>query len=219
MQQKDPTYRPNVQCEGKQIETEVVKEILTFVDTTTSECTDVAEVTAEMKQDLVAVDIVMDMETKEVDNVVQMVRQLNHVGSGIREQCKLITDLTYELELLDCGQYVLEELTGLYKYFYKNGQEHCRVPQLRRDHLPFQPLFKKRSKQGYFQRRHIVPLFPTKSLKTRQVKASRFGRLSGQEGNYISKTSANDTEEEMEVVVEEKHEDVSPFVDLEAYRG
>ena len=56
----------------------------------------------------------------------------------------------------------------------------------------------------------------------RQTKASRFGRLSGQEANYISKTSANDTEEEeMEVVVKEmaKHEDVSPFVDLEAYRG
>ena len=126
--------------------------ILTFVDTTTSECTNIAEVTAEMKQDLVAVDIVVDTETKEVDNVVQMVRQLNHVGSSIREQCKLITDLTYELESLDCGQYVLEELTGLYKYFYKNGQEHCGVPHLRRDHLPFKPLFKKRSKQGYFRR-------------------------------------------------------------------
>ena len=55
----------------------------------------------------------------------------------------------------------------------------------------------------------------------KQVKASRFGRLSGQEVNYISKTSANDTEEELEVVVKDmaKHEDVSPFVDLEAYRG
>ena len=53
------------------------------------------------------------------------------------------------------------------------------------------------------------------------MKASRFGRLSRQEVNYISKTSGNDTEEEMEIVVEEtaKHEDVSPFVDLEAYRG
>ena len=53
------------------------------------------------------------------------------------------------------------------------------------------------------------------------MKASRFDRLSRQEANYISKTSANDTEEEMEVVVKEmaKHEDVSPFVDLEAYRG
>ena len=55
----------------------------------------------------------------------------------------------------------------------------------------------------------------------RQTKASRFGRMSSQEANYISKTSANETEEEMEVVVEEtaNHEDVSLFVDLEAYRG
>ena len=57
--------------------------------------------------------------------------------------------------------------------------------------------------------------------QARQVKASRFARMAGQEANYISKTSANDTEEEMEVVVEEtaNHKDVSPFVDLEAYRG
>ena len=128
----------------------MVKEILTFVDTTMLEGMDVAEVTAEIKQDLIAVDVVMETETKEEDKVLQMVRQLNHVGSGIREQCKLITDLTYELESLDCGQYVLEELTGLYKYFYKNGQEHGGLLQLRRDHLWFQPLFKKRASWGYF---------------------------------------------------------------------
>ena len=118
----------------------MVKEILTFVDTTMSEGTDIAEVTAEIKQDLVAVDVVMETEMKEEDNVLQMVRQLNHVGSSIREQYKLITDLMYELELLDCGQYVLEELTGLYKHFYKNGQGH----------LQFQSLFKKRASWGYF---------------------------------------------------------------------
>ena len=45
--------------------------------------------------------------------------------------------------------------------------------------------------------------------------------MSSQKANYVSKTSANETEEEMEVVVEEtaNNEDVSPFVDLEAYRG
>ena len=145
-------YRPNAECDGKQIEADVVKEILTFVDTMTLEGMDVAEVTAEIKQDLVAVDMVMETETKEEDNVLQMVRQLNCVGSGIREQCKLITDLTYELESLDCGQYVLEELTDLYKYFYKNGQAHGGLPQLCRDHLLFQPLFKKRASWGYFRR-------------------------------------------------------------------
>ena len=45
--------------------------------------------------------------------------------------------------------------------------------------------------------------------------------MSRQEVNYVSKTSANDTEEEMEVVAEEtaNHDDVSLFVYLEAYRG
>ena len=150
-----------------------------------------------------------------------MVRQLNCVGTGMRELCKLITDLTYELELLECGQYVLEEFTGLYKYLYKNGQEHGGLPQLHKDHIRFQPLFKKRASQGFFWRQCIVPLFPSKSHKARQTKASRFGRISSQEANYISKTSANETEEEMEVVVEEtaNHEDVSLLVDLKAYRG
>ena len=145
-------YRPNAECDGKQIEADVVKEILTFVDTMMSEGTDVVEVTAEIKQDLIAVDIVAETETKQEDNFLQMVRQLNHVGSGIREQCKLITDLTYELESLDCGQYVQEELTGMYKYFYKNGQEHGGLLQLCRDHLWFQHMFKKRASWGYFWR-------------------------------------------------------------------
>ena len=95
---------------------------------------------------------IIDAETemKQEDNVLQMVRQLNCVGSSIREQCKLITNLTYELESLDCGQYVLEELTNPYKYFYKNGQEHGGLLQLCRDHLWFQHMFKKRASWGYF---------------------------------------------------------------------
>ena len=152
MQRKDPKYRPNSECDGKQIEADVVKEILTFVDTMTSEGMDIAEVTVEIKQDLVVVDIVTETEMKQEDNVLQMVRQLNRMGSCIREESKLITDLTYELESLNCGQYVPEELNGLYKYFYKNGQEHGGLPQLCRDHLRFQPLFKKRASWGYFRR-------------------------------------------------------------------
>ena len=101
MQRKVPTYRPNAECNGKQIEADVVKEILKFVDTMMSEGTDIAEVTAEIKQDLVAVDVVRETEMKQEDNVLQMVRQLNCMGSSIREQCKLITDLTYKLESLD----------------------------------------------------------------------------------------------------------------------
>ena len=88
-----------------------MKDVLNFVDATTDEGTEMAEVALEMKEGL-AVEVGMETEVKQGDPVVQMVRELNRVGRGIHEQCKLITDLMYELESLDCGQYVLEELTG-----------------------------------------------------------------------------------------------------------
>ena len=137
--------------------------------------TEVAEVALEMEEGL-AVEVGTEREAKQGDPVVQMVRELNRVGHGIHEQCKLITDLTYELESLDCGQYVLEELMGLYQYLYKNGQEHHGLPHLRKEHLCHRLLFKSKHKRGFFHRRRIVPLYPTKSGKVRQAKASRFGR-------------------------------------------
>ena len=106
-----------------------MKDVLNFVDATMDKGTEVAEVAPEMKEGL-AVEVGTETEVKQGDPVVQMVRELNQVGRGICEQCKLITDLTYELESLDCGQYVLEELTGLYQYLYKNGQEHRGLPHL-----------------------------------------------------------------------------------------
>ena len=94
----------------------------------------------------------------------------------MHKQCKLITDLTYELESLDCGQYVLEELMGLYQYLYRKGQEHRGLPHLRKEHLRHRPLFKSKHKRGFFRRQHIIPLYLTKSRKVRQAQASRFGR-------------------------------------------
>ena len=126
-----------------------MKDILNFVDAKTDEGTEVAEMAPEMKEGL-AVEVGMEMEEKQGDPVVQMVRELNRVGHGIREQCKLITDLMYELESLDCGQYVLEELMGLYQYLYKNGQEHCGLPHLHKEHLHHRPLFKSKHKRGFF---------------------------------------------------------------------
>ena len=145
MEQKDPMYRASVDSDGEQIDVDTVKDVLNFVDTTTDEGTEMAEVALEMKEGL-AVEVGMETEVKQGDPVVQMVRELNRVGRGIREQCKLITDLTYELESLDCGQYVLEELTGL----YKNGQEHHGLPHLRKEHLRHRPLFKSKHKRGFF---------------------------------------------------------------------
>ena len=128
-----------------------MKDVLNFVDATTDKGTEVAEVGPEMKEGL-AVEVGTEMEVKQGDLVVQMVRELNRVGHGICKQCKLITDLMYELESLDCGQYVLEELTGLYQYLYKNRQEHCGLPHLRKEHLHHRPLFKSKHKQGFFCR-------------------------------------------------------------------
>ena len=107
-------YRASVDSDGQQIDADTVKDVLNFVDTTMDEGTEVAEVAAEMKEGL-AVEVGMEMEVKQGDPVVQMVRELNQVGHGICEQCNLITNLTFELESLDCGQYVLEELMGLYQ--------------------------------------------------------------------------------------------------------
>ena len=120
-----------------------MKDVLNFVDATTDEGMEVAEVAPEMKEGLAAG---METEAKQGDPVVQMVRELNRVGRGIHEQCKLITDLTYELESLDCGQYVLEELMGLYQYLYKNRQEHHGLPHLHKEHLRHRPLFKSKHK-------------------------------------------------------------------------
>ena len=151
LERKDPTYRASVDSDGEQIDADTVKDVLNFVDTTTDEGTEMAEVAPEMKEGL-AVEVGMETEVKQGDPVVQMVRELNRVGHGIHEQCKLITDLTYELESLDCGQYVLEELTGLYQYLYRNGQEHHGLPHLRKEHLRHRPLFKSKHKRGFFHR-------------------------------------------------------------------
>ena len=198
-------YRASVDSDGQQIDADTVKDVLNFVDATMDEGTEVAEVAAEMKEGL-AVEVGTEM--------VQMVRELNRVWRGICEQCKLITDLTYKLESLDCGQYVLEEMMGLYQYLYKNGQEHRGLPHLRKEHLRHRLLFKSKHKRGFFRRRCIVPLYPIKSRKVRQAQASRFGRRSGQEAKEV------DSDENMEIVEEvEKLAEESPFIDLEAYKG
>ena len=110
-----------MESDGKQLDADTVKDVLNFVDATTGEEADVVVVAEDMKEGL-AGEVGVKTEATQADPVLKMVRQLNRVGCGIREQCKLITNLTYEMESLDCGQYVLEELTGLYRYLYQNGQ-------------------------------------------------------------------------------------------------
>ena len=103
-----------MESDGKQLDADTVKDVLNFVDATTGKEADVAVVAEDMKEGL-AGEVGVETEATQADPVLKMVRELNRVGCGIREQCKLITDLTYEMESLDCRQYVLEELTGLYR--------------------------------------------------------------------------------------------------------
>ena len=103
---------------------------------------------------------------------------------------------------------------GLYQYLYKNGQEHRGLPHLHKEHLCHRLLFKSKHKRGFFRRRRIIPLYPTKSRKVRQAQASRFGRRSGQEAKEV------DSDENMEIVEEvEKLAKESPFIHLLAYKG
>ena len=53
-----------------------MKDVLNFVDATTDEGTEMAEVSLEMKEGL-AVEVCMETEAKQGDPVVQMVRELN----------------------------------------------------------------------------------------------------------------------------------------------
>jgi len=208
-----------VESDGKQLDADTVKDVLNFVDATTGEEADVAVVAEDMKEGL-AGEVGVETEATQADPVLKMVRELNRVGCGIREQCKLITDLTYEMESLDCGQYVLEELTGLYRYLYQNGQEHRGLPHLRKEHLRHRPLFKSKHKRGFFHRRRIVPLYPTKNRKVRQAKASKFGRRAGQEPEDVASAVRPESDNDMEVVEEtDKLAEESPFIDLEAYKG
>ena len=154
-----------MESDGKQLDADNVKDVLNFVDATTGEEADVAVVAEDMKEGL-AGEVGVETEATQADPVLKMVRELNRVGCGIREQCKLITDLTYEMESLDCGQYVLEELTGLYRYLYQNGQEHRGLPHLRKEHLRHRPLFKSKHERGFFHRRRIVPCTPRKIAKS-----------------------------------------------------
>ena len=76
LEQKDPTYRASVDSDGQQIDADTMKDVLNFVDATMDEGTEIAEVAPEMKEGL-AVEVGMEMEAKEGDLVVQMVRELN----------------------------------------------------------------------------------------------------------------------------------------------
>ena len=154
-----------MESDGKQLDADTVKDVLNFVDATTGEEADVAVVAEDMKEGL-AGEVGVETEAKQADPVLKMVRELNRVGCGIREQCKLITDLTYEMESLNCGQYVLEELTGLYRYLYQNGQEHRGLPHLRKEHLRHRASVQKQTQERFLPQTPHRPPVPHEKLQS-----------------------------------------------------
>ena len=59
-----------------------------------------------------------------VFNTMSSLQDLRTTGEGICEQCKMIIDLTYQIEDVEMGKTVLPQLCGVYKMFYSNCQEH-----------------------------------------------------------------------------------------------
>ena len=135
------------------------------------------DVPEDMKQDLGMSPT--DIPGTDVKDEIGTLRALNKVSFGIREQCKLIADLSYQMDDVVCGETVLGHLTDLYKHMYNACRKDGLVVPLWKDHLKFTVLGgQKRKKKGLFHGRRIVPLYPTKTAKARQARHSRFRRKS-----------------------------------------
>ena len=77
---------------------------------------------------------------------------LQRTSHGIREQCKMITDLSYQMDSVETGRKVLEQLCNVYKAFYASCQNESGLVPLRKDNLKFRTLSGKRRNKGFFQR-------------------------------------------------------------------
>ena len=78
----------------------------------------------------------------------------------------MITDLSYQMDDVACGETVLSHLTDLYMQMYDTCRKDSSVVPLRKDHLKFTVLDGQRKKKGFYRGRRIVPLFPNKNSKS-----------------------------------------------------
>ena len=101
--------------------------------------------------------------TCDVKDEFGTLRALNKVLFGIWEQCKLITDLSYQMDDVACGETVLSHLTDLFMQMYDTCRKDSLVVPLRKDHLKFTVLGGQRKKKGFYRGRRIVPLFLIKT--------------------------------------------------------
>ena len=204
----------------KDVEPDVV--VLNFIDTNT-QVPETLEVPEDVKEGMGVGPT--DMGTENVPDELGSLRLLNKVSFGIWEQCKLITDLSYQMDDLTCGETILGQLTELYRSMYNTWRKDSVILSLRKDHLKFRVLGGKRMKKGVFCGRRIAPLYPSRTVKSRQVKLSHFGRKSNSQVTEMTIThmlagkddNNNDNKTPMEV--SENEDDVVPFVDLASYKG
>ena len=201
----------------KDIEPEVLQGVLNFIDTNTQSPEQV-EIPSDLKEEIARtptdVPAVMDELTP--------LRHLNRVTFGIREQCKLITDLTYEMEDHAYGDGVLIKLTDLYRGMYEFCRKESPILPIRKDNLKFKVLSGRQRKKGVFCRRRIIPLFPTKTTKSRQAKQSRFGR---KKTSQVSETTIDeimnpeaDNSDSDPSPMDVSDDNIAPFIDLASYR-
>ena len=98
----------------KNVEPDLLQDVLSFIEMNT-QIPQKIDVPEDMKQDLGMCPT--DIPGTDVKDEIGTLRALNKVSFGIREQCKLIADLTYQMDDVVCGETVLGHLTELYKKY------------------------------------------------------------------------------------------------------
>ena len=131
----------------KDVDPDVLQGVLNFTDTNT-QVVEQIDVPEDVKQDFGALST-GTMGAEVIDEMGSL-RALNKVSFGIQEQCKLITDLSYQMDDVGCGEIILEHLTDLYKHMYDKCCKDAFVVPLRKDHLKFTVLGGRKRKRGLF---------------------------------------------------------------------
>ena len=228
---QDSTF--NRVADTKDVNPEVLHSVLNFIEANWADCS-LVEVNGDLKESL-TVDTAIGSGC-EVPKSMKRLLQLKQIGDSIREQCKMITDLSYNMEDTKSGEVVLSHLCNLYSYLYSNCQDHSGIVSVRKDHLKFKTLTGKRRNKGFFRRRRNVPLFPSRNRKPKTLRFGNRTEYSGTTSDEILTTTLEDwpaTTTSDEVVshssavpmdktdtdVETELKDISPFVSLEAYKG
>ena len=231
LQRHDSTF--NGIGDTKDVNPEVLHSVLNFIEANWTDCNSV-EVNEDVKESLTADTPIIS--SSDVPGNVEKLLQLKRIGDGIREQCKMITDLSYNMEDAQSGEVILSHLCNVYSYFYSRCQDHKGIVRIRKDHLKFKTLTGKRRNKGFFRRRRIMPLSPTRK---RKPKISKFGQRTEYSGTTSEEMQTTTSEDwpatttsdefasqsspvlmnETEIDAELELKDISPFVSLEAYKG